>query len=379
MDGQQYGDGGYTSEGTPHSLPGSETGGAENLDEALARLQAARKPLWHDDVTGHSGDDVAPAPGIAHLTNRQLPARHHSDLGRRQLALAYAAAAQGHLPGGDSRELAHGSQRARIRLAPRIAAVAVGTLLALGLGIGLVTYLGGADGGPTMTTIDDGHEASASPSSPEPSAADTDADLPITGAGGGSSESGEGRPGNKSADGGLPAGGAVAPSGDSPDGGDAAGTKTIQGLVVHVVGQVATPGLVRLPVGARVGEAIQAAGGPTGEADLAAINLARLLVDGEQVLVPKPGQQPNPEPAAGTGNPAAGAPAPTGASLEGKVNINAADVTGLQRLPGIGPSLAQRIIDWRDNNGRFASVDELSQVTGIGAAKLAALRAQATV
>ena len=135
-------------------------------------------------------------------------------------------------------------------------------------------------------------------------------------------------------------------------------------LLVHVLGAVARPGLVELAAGARVVDAVAAAGGFTPEADPAGVNLARPVVDGEQLVVFAVGQVPAPAPAFGAG---------TGASGDGVVHLNTADVAALDTLPRIGPALAQRIIDWREANGPFTSVDQLSEVTGIGDAIFAGL------
>ncbi|MFE6235768.1 ComEA family DNA-binding protein [Cellulosimicrobium sp. NPDC057862] len=137
------------------------------------------------------------------------------------------------------------------------------------------------------------------------------------------------------------------------------------GVVVHVVGQVATPGLVTVPADARVADALEAAGGATAEADLAALNLARTVTDGEQIVVPRPGEA---VPAAGSAPPAAGTTA------GGAVDLNAADAAALDALPGIGPVLAERIVAWREENGPFTTVDELGEVSGIGPAVLADVR-----
>lgn len=160
-------------------------------------------------------------------------------------------------------------------------------------------------------------------------------------------------------------------------------------VYVHVVGQVKRPGVVTLPAGARVRDALTAAGGPSPGADLAAVNLARPVIDGEKVQVPKPGEAmstaptPPPQPGgaasgatpgsngAGAGAPANGAAAP--------VDLNTADVAGLDALPGIGPVLAQRIIDFRTENGPFRSVDDLGEVSGIGDRVLERLRPLVTV
>ncbi|GAA1782506.1 MAG: helix-hairpin-helix domain-containing protein [Actinobacteria bacterium] len=136
-------------------------------------------------------------------------------------------------------------------------------------------------------------------------------------------------------------------------------------VLVHVVGQVRSPGVVRVPAGARVLDAIEAAGGAGSKADLAAVNLARPVVDGEQVRVPKPGED-----VPGAVGPTGGASSP-GASA--KVSLNTADLSALDSLPGVGPVLAQRILDWRAQNGKFASIDQLGEVSGIGEKLLAQL------
>ena len=143
-------------------------------------------------------------------------------------------------------------------------------------------------------------------------------------------------------------------------GGAAAGSD----LVVAVAGKVRRPGLVHLPPGARVDDAVRAAGGSLPGATLGLLNLARKVVDGEQVLV-------GVDPPAGTANLA-------GSQAAG-VDLNAADVGALDALPGIGPVLAQHIVDWRTEHGRFASIDQLREVSGIGEAKYASLKSKVRV
>lgn len=163
-------------------------------------------------------------------------------------------------------------------------------------------------------------------------------------------------------------------------------------VTVHVVGQVAKPGVVHLPAGARVTDAIAKAGGARTGADLSAINLARPLVDGEQLRVPKPGEVvagpggsgPGGSGAGGAGGAGAGAgaaPSTPGAagSAGGLVNLNTATAAQLEELPGVGPVLAQRIIDWRTEHGRFTTVDELGEVSGIGEKIFAQLQPKVTV
>lgn len=137
-------------------------------------------------------------------------------------------------------------------------------------------------------------------------------------------------------------------------------------VYVHVHGAVVTPGLYRLDAGARVVDAVAAAGGFSPAADPAGINLARAVTDGEQLFVPEPGQAPPPDAEGGGG---AGV-----AAADGVVDLNTADAAALDTLPRVGPALAERIIAWRSENGRFTSVDDLLAVSGIGEKMLEALR-----
>ncbi len=143
-------------------------------------------------------------------------------------------------------------------------------------------------------------------------------------------------------------------------------------LYVQVVGQVVHPGLYQVRDGDRVMDAVAAAGGFTPSADQAGINLARVVADGEQLVVPAVGEAP----AAG----AAGATGAGGVAVPGaKVNINTADATALESLPRVGPATAQKIIDWRTKNGRFRSIQDLRSVSGIGDATFAQLEPLVTV
>ncbi|WP_435736336.1 ComEA family DNA-binding protein [Cellulosimicrobium sp. PMB13] len=168
-----------------------------------------------------------------------------------------------------------------------------------------------------------------------------------------------------------------AAGGESPDAGAGAdlSPEGAAAVVVHVVGQVVTPGLVSVPAGARVADALTAAGGAGPDADLTALNLARTVVDGEQIVVPRPGEVvasgTTTAGPTGAGTTGAGSTAGTAA---GPVDLNTADAAALDGLPGIGPVLAERIVAWRDANGRFTSVDELGEVSGIGPATLTDLR-----
>lgn len=157
------------------------------------------------------------------------------------------------------------------------------------------------------------------------------------------------------------------------------------GVVVHVVGQVASPGVYRLAAGARIADAVQAAGGATRTADLSAVNLARVVVDGEQVQVPRRGEAVTPWGAPAAGGPpgggvAGGADGARGAAAPGGlVSLNTADLSTLDTLPGVGPVLAQRIIDWRTEHGRFTSVEELGEVSGIGDTLLSRITPKVTL
>jgi competence protein ComEA len=163
----------------------------------------------------------------------------------------------------------------------------------------------------------------------------------------------------------------------------AARTTTPGSLIVYVAGEVVRPGLYALSAGARVDGALRAAGGATRRADLVAVNLAEPLSDGEKVVVPARGD-PAPE---ASGGPASMAlsPAATGAGSArhsrrsrgthrgrrhkqppaAPIDINAADASALEELPGIGPSLAERIVAYRDLNGPFHGLDELLDVSGM--------------
>jgi competence protein ComEA len=133
---------------------------------------------------------------------------------------------------------------------------------------------------------------------------------------------------------------------------------------VHVAGAVRRPGLYRMRDGARVGAALELAGGPTGKADLTGTNLAARVQDGQQIVVAVRGVAPAPVAAQGTGT----------AAPAGPVSLASATQPQLEELDGIGPTLAARILEYRDAHGGFRSVEELGEVEGIGEVRLAALR-----
>ena len=125
-------------------------------------------------------------------------------------------------------------------------------------------------------------------------------------------------------------------------------------VVVHVVGDVRTPGVVELPAGSRVQDAIDAVGGATKKRATATVNLARVLVDGEQIVVGAQAAQ----------------------TADGSVSINSADAATLEQLPGVGPVIAERIVQWRSDNGPFRSIEELAEISGIGPAMVDRIKDQ---
>ena len=152
-------------------------------------------------------------------------------------------------------------------------------------------------------------------------------------------------------------------------------------VFVHVHGRVALPGLYELAPGARVVDVVAAAGGFAADADQGAVNLARPLVDGEQLYVPAAGETvPG---VVGQGSPGAGGAAAQGSGAAGGtgglVDLNAADAAQLEALPGVGPATSAAILDWRRQNGSFRSVDDLLDVSGIGEKTLETLRPLVTV
>jgi competence protein ComEA len=152
-------------------------------------------------------------------------------------------------------------------------------------------------------------------------------------------------------------------------------------VLVYVCGAVRTPGVVRLPAGARVTDALQLAGGPTAKAELAAVNLAAQVTDGQQILVPERGAvavatAPS---SSGSSSGATGATSAGGATPGSLININTASLEELDSLDGVGPSTAQKIIDYRTENGGFKTIDEIKEVPGIGDAKFASMQDSITV
>ena len=136
--------------------------------------------------------------------------------------------------------------------------------------------------------------------------------------------------------------------------------------LVHVAGAVRRPGVYRVPAGGRVQDAIRCAGGATRKANLDAINLAAPVQDGVQIVVP------------GAAAPGAAAPGVPGGAAGGPINLNTATEAELETLDGVGPAIAGKIIDYRKQHGGFRSVEDLTQVSGIGPKRLAALKGKVT-
>jgi len=177
---------------------------------------------------------------------------------------------------------------------------------------------------------------------------------------------------------------AASPEASSPS---PSGTPTPAEVVVDVCGAVVRPGVYRLSPEARVCDAVDLAGGATAKAELSAVNLAARLVDGQQIVIPEKGEpagggaSPGGEPSAGGGEPAAGGDPSSGGQSGGSmpVDLNTATLEQLDALSGVGPATAQKIIDFREANGGFSSVEQLLDVPGIGDAKFAALKDLVTI
>ena len=162
-------------------------------------------------------------------------------------------------------------------------------------------------------------------------------------------------------------------SGDTAAVGDASTSTTTAGgsLHVHAAGAVMHPGVVEVPAGSRVTDVVAAAGGPAADADLNQVNLAALVTDGVRIYIPRQGE-------VGSGLVAASG----GADSDGQdaiVNLNEANETELETLPGVGPATAKAIVDYRSEHGRFRSVDDLLNVRGIGPSKLEQIKPHARV
>lgn len=237
----------------------------------------------------------------------------------------------------------------------------VGVVVAAGLGLAVAVYMLGR---PQVVPVEAGMVAG----SPAPEAGTADVPAVDDGA----AEDSAAQDGGAAQDGAAAEAGRSAEDGPAARGGVGADKPPI---IVHVAGKVREPGIVELPAGSRVVDALDAAGGVTDEVDLTPLNLARVLADGEQVLVGV--QAP-----ADSGQPAGQAPEEAADGTDPQqapVDINVASGAELEALPGIGPTLAGRIIDWRTRNGQFTSAAELQEISGIGPSILAEIEPLVTL
>ena len=148
-------------------------------------------------------------------------------------------------------------------------------------------------------------------------------------------------------------------------------------IIVHIKGQVKNPGVLTLEEGQRVNDALTMAGGQSDKADLNAVNLAEPLIDGQEVYIPAKGEKASPSP---VNKPAAQKAASSGGNVsDGKIDLNTADQKQLEQLPGVGPSTAAKILEYRKANNGFKSVNELQEVPGIGAKKFEEMKNSAVV
>ncbi len=172
------------------------------------------------------------------------------------------------------------------------------------------------------------------------------------------------------------------PEGVEPGGGTASTSASRGEIIAYISGEVTKPGVYPLPSGSRIGDLVEAAGGFSDKADPASLNLAALLEDGSHIHLEALGETHGAtagESGGVTGINKGSSPGSLWQASDGKVNINRADAATLQTLPGIGPSLAQAILSHREEHGPFTSVDQLNEISGIGAATLAKLRDRVSV
>lgn len=305
-----------------------------------------------------AGDEPAEKPGPVHRVPRDAP---HP----------YARPAQ--VPGA--------LRGARMQVAPRALLGVLVLLVVVAAVVGVRVWLARSAAEPVAQTLAGGAPAATStgvagsgsgvgsvtgaPTAVDPAgtASITAPVLPGAGDARGSASTGPAAFGPSAAN------GAASGSADAAAGGD---------LVVHVAGEVKKPGVVRLAAGSRVGDAVRRRGGLTPAADPTSVNLARPIVDGEQILVLRRGQPrppaPPAAPARGSSGAGSGSSGSGGVGAGAVIDLNTADTAALETLPGVGPKTAQKIIDWRTRNGRFGSVDELAEIDGIGPKTLERLR-----
>lgn len=338
----------------PHELTAPDRApAATDLDAAAARLHA-----WHAvERTAPPRDHpaVATGPGTG-AADDDLAARLRERRSARHVAAAYSAV-HGHPLAAADDSAPEGRRRWGLGLRAAAAAGAAVLLVAVGAA---VVALGGA--GDVVSLGSAGAAASAAPGAAPGPGADGDPGAFARNSAPATTEPAQDAPRS-----GPAAAGATLPG---QDGGAAATGGGVAGaVVVHVVGEVRRPGLVSVPPDARVADAVQEAGGPTEDADTAGLNLARAVVDGEQIRVPAPGEDVPPPSTGGVGEPG-------GAEV---VDLNAATADGLEALPGVGPVLAERIVAHRDEHGPFTSVDELAEISGIGPSVLEQVRDLARV
>ncbi|WP_321575501.1 helix-hairpin-helix domain-containing protein [Oerskovia douganii] len=334
----------------PSPDPGGQHGAVPPEGETVTRWPGAEGVASRrGDVPGHPDADPRaprPGPGWGHDGEAEPPEDPQVARGPLHAVAEAYTAANGHPTSHAGFEHVPDGGPRRWSVGARSAVVAAVAVLLLAVGVGAWALADGDDLRPVAVLGEAGARPVATPGGGTPPGG-ADPDAPPTD---------------------VPGAGHEGAPGAGPGDGDAA--SVVSDVVVHVVGAVAAPGLVTVPEGSRVADALTAAGDATPDADLAGVNLAREVVDGEQIVVPRPGEV------------VAAAPGPASGGNEastGPVDLNAADEAALDALSGIGPVLAARIVEWREANGPFTTVEELGEVSGIGDALLARLRDQVRV
>ncbi|MFC3295948.1 ComEA family DNA-binding protein [Clavibacter michiganensis] len=299
--------------------------------------EATEQPAWTDD--GSVTDSAWPSDAVR-------PWRERSDVEPRDEEPVDEEPLIDDVPASraraDARPLPGQRVRVRLRVGVGAAAVLVGAALVVTILVTAVQSAG--DASPTAPAAARPSSAAHASTGSDPSDGPAHADA--------AGDAGD-------------AGTAGAGDADGGGGGSADGARTP--IYVHVVGAVVSPGLFPLAPGSRVVDALAAAHGFADGADTAGVNLARVLSDGEQLVVPRQGETPTAAPAGAAGGGAGSA------SPSAPVDLNTATAEQLETLPRVGPSLAARIIAWRSAHGRFARVADLGRVPGIGDRTLASL------